>query len=101
MKYNRLLILLVALVVITYIIEKCGYGNEIREKFGALQSLYSNDGIQDQHLTGNTEKNGYDPYGYWKDIVWNLPTRNLNKIVYYPFFYEQHEDRYVTNTPYW
>ena len=93
--------MLAAVVVITYIIGECGYRNEIHEKFGALQSLYSNDGIQDQHLTGNTEKNGYDPYGYWKDIVWNLPTRNLNKIVYYPFFYEQHEDRYATNWPYW
>lgn len=101
MKYNRLLIILFALIVITYIIEVCGYGKDIREKFGALQSLYSNDGIQDQHLTKNTDRNGYDPYGYWKDIIWNLPTRNLDKIVYYPFLYEHHEDRYAINFPYW
>ena len=93
------ILLLVVLIILVYVIEICGYGKEIREKFGALQSLYSNDGIQDRYLTGT--KNNYDPYEYWDEIVWNLPTRNLDKIVYYPYLYEHNPDRYETHSPYW
>ena len=66
---------------------------------GALQSLHSNDGIQDQYLTLNNTR--YDPYKYWKDVVWNLPTRNLDTNVDYPFLYEHNIDRYATLWPYW
>lgn len=98
------ILLLVILILLTYIIEICGYRNNILEMFGgggALQSLYSNDGIQDQYLTGNYERNGYNPYEYWKDIIWNLPTRNLDKLIYYPFLYDEQIDRYSTLWPYW
>lgn len=85
---------------------------------GALQSLYSNDGIQDTHLTINSESgynyggygmgsdwggkgHGYDGYRYWRGIPWNLPTRNLNRTTFYPYRYDYHLDRYGRNYPYW
>lgn len=73
-----------------------------KEKFGALQSLYSNDGPQDAYLTVENDPNlFYDPYGYWRGVTWNLPTRNLNVITYYPYLYERQIDRYGTLSPYW
>jgi len=73
-----------------------------KEKFGALQSLYSNDGPQDAYLTVENDPNlFYDPYGYWRGVTWNLPTRNLNVITYYPYLYERQIDRYGTMSPYW
>jgi len=72
------------------------------ENFGALQSLYSNDGIQDQYLTIDTSSRGhYRPYKYWDRYPWNLPTRNLNRVVFYPYMYEYYFDRYGTLYPYW
>jgi hypothetical protein len=86
---------------------------------GALQSLYSNDGIQDIHLTVNNDNTGwggwgnnwggsrggygwgYDPYRYWRGIPWNLPTRNLSRVTYYPYLYEYYLDRYGRFYPYW
>ena len=75
--------------------------NNIKEAFGGLQSLYSNDGIQDIHLTVNNDRGGYDPYRFWRDYPWWLPTRNLDTISYYPFMYEYQFDRYSTLYPYW
>lgn len=72
------------------------------EKFGALQSLYSNDGPQDAYLTIENDPNlFYDPYGYWRGVTWDLPTRNLNVVTYYPYLYERQIDRYGTLSPYW
>lgn len=69
---------------------------------GALQSLYSNDGIQDSYLTVNDDdKLEYDGYRYWRGVPWDLPTRNLDRIVYYPYLYEYHIDRYGRSYPYW
>lgn len=75
--------------------------NKCKEDFGALQSLYSNDGIQDLHLTVHNDRGYYDPYRYWRGIPWNLPTRNLNRIVFYPYLYEYYVDRYARLYPYW
>lgn len=61
------------------------------EKFGALQSLYSNDGIEDAYLTIENDPDdpvNHDPYAYWRGLTWNLPTRNLNGIISYPYLYE-------------
>lgn len=92
----------------------CGYDykssmtKKKEEKFnGALQSLYSNDGIQDIHLTVNSDNVwgdygwDYDPYRYWRGVAWNLPTRNLDKVIYYPYLYEYNLDRYGRFYPYW
>lgn len=70
---------------------------------GALQSLYSNDGIQDMHLTINSgdDYDSYDGYRYWRGIPWNLPTRNLNRVSFYPYRYDYHLDRYGRYYPYW
>jgi hypothetical protein len=79
---------------------------------GALQSLYSNDGIQDIHLTVNNGSWndggswggygwGYNPYRYWRGMPWHLPTRNLNRVAYYPYLYEYYLDRYGRFYPYW
>lgn len=88
--------------------------NKNKEKFsGALQSLYSNDGIQDIHLTVNNDRgygyggysggygHGYDGYRYWRGLPWYLPTRNLNRVAYYPYLYDYHLDRYGRFYPYW
>jgi len=73
-----------------------------KEEFGALQSLYSNDGPQDAYLTiENDPSLYYDPYGYWRGVTWDLPTRNLSTISYYPYLYERYIDRYGTLYPYW
>jgi len=72
------------------------------ENFGALQSLYSNDGIQDSYLTvRDDDAENYDPYKYWRGVTWDLPTRNLNSLVYYPYLYEYQFDRYGRVWPYW
>lgn len=75
-----------------------------KENFGALQSLYSNDGIQDAYLTlENDPNNPYyqDPYAYWRGVTWDLPTRNIHAVVAYPYLYENHIDRYGRVWPYW
>jgi hypothetical protein len=74
------------------------------ENFGALQSLYSNDGIQDAYLTIENDPDdpaNHDPYAYWRGVTWNLPTRNLNRIMFYPYLYEYYVDRYAKLYPYW
>jgi hypothetical protein len=50
---------------------------------GALQSLYSNRGIQDTYLT-NTDPNDMLIQDY---MPWDLPTRQLNRIIFYPISY--------------
>lgn len=78
------------------------YNKENKENFGALQSLYSNDGAQDAYLTVENDPDlNYDPYGYWRPVMWDLPTRNLTSVAYYPYLYERHIDRYGTMYPYW
>ena len=72
-----------------------------QEDFGALQSLYSNDGIQDQYLTIENDPRYFDPYRYWRGIPWNLPTRDLNRVGFYPYLYEHYVDRYGVLYPYW
>lgn len=95
-----IIILAILIIVIQWLIEIL-YTNCNNEKFGALQSLYSNDGIQDAYLTKPVDRGYYDPYKYWRGIPWHLPTRNLQKIVYYPYLYEYNVDRYSRPWPYW
>ena len=74
------------------------------ERFGALQSLYSNDGIQDAYLTVENDPDVYyDPYNYWRNITWNLPTRNLMALSSYPYLYDKYKyvDRYNILRPFW
>jgi hypothetical protein len=97
---NTLLLIFIALIFAVFI-----YNNEPEpcsdEHFGALQSLYSNDGIQDAYLTNEQDGIYYDPYKYWRGVPWDLPTRNLNKMSYYPYLHEYHLDRYAMLYPYW
>lgn len=96
---------LILIMVITYIFITDNSNNKIiQEQFGALQSLYSNDGIQDAYLTIENDPDNptiYDPYAYWRGVAWDLPTRNLNRMVYYPYLYENYIDRYGRVYPYW
>lgn len=92
-----IVIIIITLALIFVGLEKKVYEID-RENFGALQSLYSNDGIQDKHLTINSNENNFK---YWGKYPWNLPTRNLNKTVFYPYLYEYHIDRYANIWPYW
>jgi hypothetical protein len=75
--------------------------NKPSETFGALQSLYSNDGIQDSYLTIPDDRGYFDPYKYWRGIAFDLPTRNLDEIYFYPYNYEYNIDRYSKLYPYW
>jgi hypothetical protein len=105
-----LLVLTILLIVVSFVLEyavneyyisDCNKLNKISEKFGALQSLYSNDGIQDTNLTIPNDRGYYDPYKYWRGVAWNLPTRNLDRLVFYPYLYEYNVDRYARLYPYW
>ena len=72
------------------------------ENFGALQSLYSNSGIQDAYLTVENDPDAYyDPYNYWRNINWNLPTRNLLALSAYPYIYDRYIDRYDMRNYFW
>jgi len=98
-------LLLIAIIYLTYY-HFCGKGEKsnLVEGLGALQSLYSNDGIQDAYLTlENDPDNPFyqDPYGYWRDVTWDLPTRNLHRVIFYPYLYEYQVDRYGVVWPYW
>lgn len=95
---NSKIILLVLIVVIA-LIYTLGEGN--KENFGALQSLYSNDGIQDAYLTTDNDGIYTDAYKYWRGVPWDLPTRNLGTLESYPYLYEYHLDRYAMLYPYW
>jgi hypothetical protein len=79
------------------------FNNNNYENFGALQSLYSNDGIQDTYLTINNDDNPYyfDRYKYWRGIPFDLPTRNLDRVAFYPYLYDYYLDRYGRIYPYW
>jgi hypothetical protein len=94
------IILIILILIIHWIVERY-HDNKCRESFGALQSLYSNDGIQDTNLTVPDERSYYDPYKYWRSIAWNLPTRNLDRTTYVPYLYENYVDRYTVPWPYW
>lgn len=75
-----------------------------KENFGALQSLYANDGIQDTYLTieDDDNPNKYDKYSHWEDSIWDLPTRNLFVGSYNPTTHDDnYVDRYATSYPYW
>lgn len=95
-----LILMLFAAIVYIYFDEQCE-NKKCVENFGAQQSLYSNDGIQDAHLTIENDPYIYDPYVYWRGITWNLPTRNLHRAFYYPYLYEYYIDRYAGLYPYW
>jgi hypothetical protein len=103
MVLSALLILSLVLIYFYEPNEECSTNGENKiEKYGALQSLHSNDGIQDAYLTiENDPSLYYDPYGYWRGVVWNLPTRNLGRMIYYPYLYEHQVDRYGMVYPYW
>jgi hypothetical protein len=97
-----IILLLVLIIVGTKICENIS--NEgFKESFnGALQSLYSNDGIQDENLTLPSENSPhFDAYRYWRDLPWNLPTRDLDRVYFYPYLYEYNIDRYARMYPYW
>jgi hypothetical protein len=97
-------LLLFAIVIHLFLTNVCDNKENQKEDFGALQSLYSNDGIQDAYLTIENDPdnpNNYDPYGYWRGVTWNLPTRNLNRIIFYPYLYEYYVDKYAKLYPYW
>lgn len=98
MKIFAYVITILVVICLIYLLTMCN-----TEKFqGALQSLYSNDGIQDDHLTiPPAERYYYDPYKYWRGLPWNLPTRNLDRIFFYPYLYEYNIDRYARLYPYW
>lgn len=97
-------IILFAVVIHLFFNDVCAQNDRSTENFGALQSLYSNDGIQDAYLTLENDPddpNNHDPYAYWRGVTWNLPTRNLNRIMFYPYLYENYIDRYGKLYPYW
>jgi hypothetical protein len=98
-----ILVAVLLTVVVYFFIDSSNTGNNdvTDENFGALQSLYSNDGIQDRYLTLENDPEYYDPYKYWRGIPWNLPTRNLNRLTFYPYLYENYVDRYGVMYPYW
>lgn len=104
---NNFVVVLSTLLLITIIYlfyDHMCENKKTKEEFGALQSLYSNDGIQDAYLTlENDPDNPYyqDPYAYWRNVTWDLPTRNLQRIIYYPYLYEYQVDRYGVVWPYW
>lgn len=70
---------------------------------GALDSLYSNYGAQDRYLTGNRVLGICDELGcslnpnnyfdQWNWTPWNIPTRNLNKLIFYPYAYQYFIDQ--------
>jgi|SRR5579872_7429555 len=97
---NVRIVLLLALIFVIYLV--LFIDNKVYENYGALQSLYSNDGAQDIYLTVPNDGDGcYDPYKYWRGVTWDLPTRNLNRMVFYPYLYEYYVDRYNCLWPYW
>jgi hypothetical protein len=102
---NDILVIIACIILFVFAINYIMYDPMIEsENFGALQSLYSNDGIQDAYLTIENDPDdpsNYDPYAYWRGVTWDLPTRNLNKMYYYPTQYDNFVDRYSTSYPYW
>lgn len=82
------------------------FGCDDSEGFsGGLQSLYSNHGLQDIHLTVNNDSGygyGYGyPYSYWGGYPWHLGTRNFYRYSHYPYLYGYVHNRYRGWWPYW
>lgn len=99
---NTFITLLILILIVVSITKISMTNVSCKENFGALQSLYSNDGIQDYYLTlENATPAMFDPYKYWRGVPWDLPTRNLNNLVFYPYLYEYQIDRYGKLYPYW
>ena len=73
---NKFFIMLCLFIIILLIINY----KDTKENYGALDSLYSNDGIQDKYLTGN-RYNKYLDNGF--TAFW-MPTRNLNRVAFFP-----------------
>ena len=96
------IVLIIILLILTFliqpIIDSCN--RSYLESFcggsgGACVSLESNYGPMDNYLTEKTDRGYYDPYKYWNGLPMNLPTRNLEKRVFYPYLYEYNVDRYA------
>lgn len=92
-------LIFVIFVLILNAIYNC---EEFSEHYGGLQSLYSNDGIQDIHLTVNNVNDRYG-YGYnpnmWR-YPWYLPTRGMYPY-YYPYMGDYFFNRYGVLYPYY
>jgi hypothetical protein len=71
------------------------------EPFGVYDSLYSNTGIQDIHLTVENRRGMLDPYYRWRGIPFWLPTRTLNNFLFYPHMYDYYVDRYGRQSYYY
>lgn len=97
---NINLVNVIIIVMVLFVFYQFLDSNE-NENFGALQSLYSNDGIQDSYLTYNSDGDNTDKYSYWRGVDFNLPTKNLNRVGFYPYHYEYHFDRYARMYPFW
>ena len=96
---------IIFLLVIFILVVKSIYDSNFVQNFehyGGLQSLYSNDGIQDIHLTVNNVSDrygyGYNPY-MWR-YPWYLPTRGMYSY-YYPYMGDYFFDRYGILYPYY
>jgi hypothetical protein len=105
---NSPLFFVLIMIVIIIIVYLFIVSNQNQESFGALQSLYSNDGIQDTHLTINqhtpklvSTTGQFDDHDKWQDFPWHTQTRNLYRISVNPSHYEYYPDRYSKFSPYW
>jgi hypothetical protein len=90
--YKHILAILIAfaVVIVIYLLI-----SQKIENFGALQSLYSNTGVQDIHLTVENDPYLYgDPYYNLRHVPWNLPTRNMHRRGFPPVIYYDIIDRY-------
>lgn len=77
--YNLFIVLCIVCIIVLIF-----YFKQNENFVGALDSLYSNDGIQDKYLTGNH----YDKFlddGF--SAFW-MPTRSLNRVVFYPHHFD-------------
>lgn len=96
MKNLFALILIISLIYLALF-----YNENNKENFGALSSLYSNDGIQDTHLTIDDDKYEKNNYSYWRNHEFNLPTRSLERYSFYPYNFSYNPDRYQRNYSLW
>lgn len=89
------LLILFATTLSIYIL----YGSTPSENFGALESLYSNYGMEDESISIEDGCDGdkctikrrhrFPDYGYppMYRYPWYMPTRGLVRVPYYPYFY--------------
>tara|TARA_Y100000780_G_C13643472_1_gene401549 strand:- start:174 stop:464 length:291 start_codon:yes stop_codon:yes gene_type:complete len=96
MKNLFAIILIILLIYLTFF-----YKEDNKENYGALSSLYSNDGIQDRYLTIDNDKYEKDNYSYWRNHEFHLPTRNLERHSFYPYTYSYNPDRYQRDYALW